>query len=63
LNREQAIQWCKEKKCDFINPVFPPPEDWMWCENAQPYEQAKLMLQCIFTVEEPNPEIYKEDLE
>lgn len=59
MNRNQAMNWCKENKCDFITPVFPPPEDWMWCENGG----DGIMLQCIFTVEEPNPEIYKDDIE
>lgn len=62
LTEEEGEQWCKDNKCDFINPVFPPPEDLMWCENPQPYEEANLMLQCVFTVEESNPEIYREDV-
>lgn len=58
MNRNQAINWCKDNDCDFITPVFPPPEDWMWCEN----NSNGVMLQCIFTVDEDNPEIYKEDV-
>lgn len=32
MNRAQAIQWCKDNNCNFIGPVFHPPEDWMWCQ-------------------------------
>ena len=56
--RNEAINWCEENKCDFINPVLPPPEDWMWCDNGS----NELVLQCIFTVEENNPVISIEDL-
>lgn len=59
MNRNGAIQWCRDKGCNFIDPVFPPPEDWMWCENGS----TGLVLQCIFTVEEDNPVIYPSDVE
>jgi hypothetical protein len=58
MNRQEAIDWCKEKACNFIDPVFPPPEDWMWCENGS----LGLTLQCIHTVEEDNPVIYPSDI-
>lgn len=59
MNRNQVIQWCKEKKCDFINPVFPPPVDWMWCKN----EGGGIVLQCIHTVIEDNPVISRSDVQ
>ena len=58
MNRNQAIQWCKENKCNFINPVFPPPEDWMWCENGG----DGIVLQCVHTVIEENPLISVSDV-
>lgn len=48
MNREEAIQWCKDNKCNFIEPVFPPPQDWMWAENGE----NEICLIVIFTSED-----------
>lgn len=58
MTRNEAIEWCKDKVCNFIDPVFPPPEDWMWCDNGK----DSIVLQCIHTVEQDNPIISIEDL-
>lgn len=43
--REEVIDWCKEQKADFVNPVYPPPSGWMWAENSG----NGLVLTAIFT--------------
>ena len=43
--RDEAIDWCIENKVDFKNPLFPPPEGWMWFETGVPAQG----LTAIFT--------------
>lgn len=31
--RDAAIQWAITNQCDFITPVFPPPEGWTWIKG------------------------------
>lgn len=50
--RLEAIEWCKEKMCDFRNPVFPPPSGWMWAESG-----IELVLAPAFTVTDQGEEI------
>ena len=45
--REQAIQWCKDKGCDFVTPVLPPPDGWIWDQDGE-----HLVLVAIFTTTE-----------
>lgn len=42
--RPEALQWCIDNMCDFRNPVFPPPNGWMWGESGE-----ALILTAIFT--------------
>jgi len=42
--RQEAIQWCRDNMCDFIDPVFPPPNGWSWGESGN-----ALILTAIFT--------------
>jgi len=28
--RDEAINWCVDQCCDFIEAKFPPPEGWAW---------------------------------
>lgn len=41
--RQEAILWCAENKCDFVNGVYPPPEGWAWV-----YNQEKTILHLYF---------------
>ena len=50
--REQAIDWCKAKMCDFKTPVYPPPEGWMWADSGD-----RLVLSPIFTTTDQGDEI------
>lgn len=50
--RQEALAWCKEKHCDFRNPVYPPPEGWMWAESG-----AEIVLSPIFTMTKEGDEI------
>ncbi len=47
LSREQVIDWCVDNNCDFLDPVFPPPNGWAWAD----YDLSKksLILTAIFT--------------
>jgi len=31
--REEAIKWCIDNKVDFVSPLFPPPNGWIWYET------------------------------
>ena len=42
--RAEAVLWCAEKQCDFREPVFPPPEGWMWGRSG-----PHLVLTPVFT--------------
>ena len=55
--REQAIQWCRDNRCNFTDPVFPPPSGWMWAENGN-----HLVLAPIFTMTDQGGEIRAEDV-
>ncbi len=43
--RDEALQWCVDKRIDFTNPQFPPPEGWMWGDTGVPAQ----MLTAIHT--------------
>jgi hypothetical protein len=43
-SRAEAVAWCAEKRCDFREPVFPPPEGWMWATSGD-----GLVLTPVFT--------------
>lgn len=30
ITRIQALQWCVEHSCNFVDPEYPPPEGWSW---------------------------------
>jgi hypothetical protein len=49
--RQEAIQWCINNKCDFLSPVFPPPEGWQWAKSEG------LCLTPIFTITDQGDEI------
>ena len=52
--RQEAIQWCIDNQCNFLSPVFPPPEGWLWarmnCDHS-------LCLQPLFTMTDQGDEI------
>lgn len=50
--REEAINWCIEHMADFVTPVYPPPEGWMWAESGD-----QLVLAPIFTMTDQGDEI------
>ncbi|SER37790.1 MULTISPECIES: DNA-directed RNA polymerase subunit alpha C-terminal domain-containing protein [Pseudomonas] len=56
--RAEAIQWCKDNKCDFVKPVFPPPSGWMWGEGNN-----GICLTAIFTLTGDCRDITREDVE
>lgn len=58
--RAEVIQWCKEKNCDFINPVFPPPSGWAWAGDG---DGGLLVLTSIFTDSENTEDITKSEVE
>ena len=49
LTRDQAIAWCKENKCDFVKPIFPPPSGWGWYEQSGE-DHEYLILAAVFTL-------------
>lgn len=57
LTRDEAVQWCKDKEADFITPVFPPPEGWMWADA-----EDGLTLEPIFTVTDQGEGITKAEV-
>lgn len=34
--RDEVIEWCIKNRIDFTDPVFPPPEGWMWFDTGVP---------------------------
>jgi hypothetical protein len=46
-SRDEVIEWCWENRCDFMNPIFPPPSGWMWVKSD---EDDWLYLTAIFTL-------------
>ena len=56
--RAEVIQWCKENKCDFKNPVFPPPSGWFWGQEGD-----ELTLQPVFTITDQGEEIRAAEVE
>lgn len=42
--RIEAIAWCIENNCDFVEGVFPPPDGWLWALSGN-----GLILTAIFT--------------
>jgi predicted NUDIX family phosphoesterase len=55
-SRATAIQWARDNRCDFKDPVFPPPSGWMWVGDDG------LALVPLFTHEESR-EITKIDVD
>jgi hypothetical protein len=51
--RAEAIEWCKANGCDFVTPIFPPPEGWLWAECGE-----GLCLTPIFTMTDQGEELY-----
>jgi len=43
--RNEVIEWCVDNKVDFSDPIFPPPNGWIWADTGVP---AKA-LTAIFT--------------
>jgi len=54
LTRTEAIKWCKDNKCDFNTPVYPPPDGWMWAYADSNFSKTELTLASIFTSNEPD---------
>lgn len=50
--REQVIQWCIAKGCNFVDPVFPAPRGWMWANGP-----SSLVLTPIFTMTDQGDEV------
>ena len=50
--RSEALNWCRDKMCDFKTPVYPPPSGWMWAESGD-----ALVLAPIFTMTDQGDEI------
>lgn len=50
--RKEAIAWCIENKCDFIHPIYPPPNGWFWSQLGE-----TLVLCPIFTITDQGDEI------
>lgn len=59
FTREQTIQWCKDKECDFIEPVFPPPSGWMWAGSPG---KDYLRLEPIFTMTDQGDAITRDEV-
>ena len=57
--RAEAIEWCKANDCDFVTPIFPPPEGWLW---ANCDERKQLCLTPIFTMTDQGEEIYADEV-
>jgi len=45
--RQEAIEWTVDNRCDFFNPVYPPPEGWFWSNFDE--KGKTLVLTPIFT--------------
>lgn len=58
LTRKQALQWCHDQQCNFIDPVFPPPGGWMWADGDD-----GLILTPVFTITDQGEEITREEVE
>lgn len=43
--RDEAIHWCRQKGANFRDPIYPPPDGWMWADAAG----GALVLTAIFT--------------
>ena len=57
LTRQEAIKWCKDKKCDFKTPILPPPSGWFWAEGKD-----GLCLEPIFTITDQGDEITSKEV-
>lgn len=55
--RQEVLQWCKDNKCDFLTPVYPPPEGWFWATSG-----GKLTLSPIFTITDQGNDITLEEV-
>jgi len=55
--RDEAIDWCSRNDCDFINPVYPPPEGWCWVHDNYGY----LYMYFFSMADEDHDDIYPED--
>lgn len=31
--RDEVIEWCIDNMIDFTDPIFPPPDGWVWADN------------------------------